>query len=86
MPKSSLGEGSEEITLFINCRNGGYKPLPKKQKDFSRVVYDRVRKRKNYFEIPAFLQIERGKSRAGKFKTLNENKNKNGFVFVFVFI
>ena len=31
----------------------------------TRVVYDRVRKMKNYFEIPAFLQIERGKSRAG---------------------
>ena len=24
----------------------------------TRVVYDRVWKRKNYFEIPAFLQIE----------------------------
>ena len=42
----------------------------------ARVVYDRVRKRKNYFKIPAFLQIERGKSRAGKFKTSNENKKK----------
>ena len=50
------------------------------QLDFARVVYDRVRKRKNYFEIPAFLQIERAKSRAGKFKTSNENKN----VFVFI--
>ena len=49
----------------------------------SRVVYDRVRKRKNYFEIPAFLQIERGKSRAGKFKTSNENKNF--FLFSFEF-
>ena len=47
-----------------------------------RVVYDRVRKRKNYLEIPAFLQIERGKSRAGKFKTSNENINKNIFVFI----
>ena len=47
-----------------------------------RVVYDRVWKRKIYFEIPAFLQIERGKSRAGKFKTSNENKN--GFVFVII--
>ena len=36
-----------------------------------------MRKRKNYFEIPAFLQIERGNSRAGKFKTSNENKNTN---------
>ena len=53
---------------------------------FNRVVYDRVRKRKNYFEIPAFLQIERGKSRAGKFKTSNENKNKNKNVFIYVFI
>ena len=48
----------------------------------SRVVYDRVRKRKNNFEIPAFLQIERGKSRAGKFKTSNENKN---VLFLFSF-
>ena len=48
----------------------------------TRVVYDTVRKRKNYFKIPAFLQIERGKSRAGKFKTSNENKNKNVFVFI----
>ena len=44
--------------------------------EFTRVIYDRVRKRKNYFEIPAFLRIERGKSRAGKFKTSNENNNK----------
>ena len=49
---------------------------------FTRVVYHRVQKRKIYFEIPAFLQTEGGKSRAGKFKTSNENKN----VFVFVFI
>ena len=47
-----------------------------------RVVYDRVWKRKNYFEIPAFLQIERGNSREGKFKTSNENINKNIFVFI----
>ena len=52
------------------------------RKLLTRVVYDRVRKRKKYFEIPAFLQIERGKSRAGKFKTSNENKNKNVFVFI----
>ena len=51
-----------------------------------RVVYDRVQKRKYYFEIPAFLQIEQGKSRAGKFKTSNEKKKKNVFVSVFVFI
>ena len=52
----------------------------------TRVVYDRVRKRKNYFEIPTFLQIEQGKSRGGKFKTSNENKTKTKNVFVFVFI
>ena len=50
---------------------------------YTRVIYDRVRKMKNYFEIPAFLQIERGKSRAVKFKTSNENKNKKVFDFVF---
>ena len=37
---------------------------------FTRVIYDRVRNRKNYFEIPAFLPIERGISRAGKFKVM----------------
>ena len=45
-----------------------------------RILYDRVQNRKNHFEIPAFLQIEQGKSRAGKFKTSNENKN----IFVFI--
>ena len=34
----------------------------------TRVVYDRVRKRKNYFEIPTFLQIERGKFKTSKSK------------------
>ena len=35
----------------------------------SRGIYDdRLRKRNNYFEIPAFLQIERGKSRAFDFE------------------
>ena len=33
-----------------------------------RVIYGRVQNRKNYYEIPAFLPIERGISRAGKFK------------------
>ena len=33
-----------------------------------RVVYDRVRNRKNYFEIPAFLPIEQGISKVGKFR------------------
>ena len=35
-----------------------------------RVIYDRVRNRKNNFEIPAFLPFERGISRAGKFKVM----------------
>ena len=39
-------------------------------------------KGKIVLKIPAFLQIEQGKSRAGKFKTSNENKK----VFVIVFI
>ena len=34
----------------------------------SRVIYDRVVNRKNYFEIPIFLSIECGISKAGKFK------------------
>ena len=62
------------------------KQQPKKSQVGTRVVYDRVRNRKNYFEIPAFLQIERGKSRAGKFKTSNENNNKNVFVFIWFWI
>ena len=48
---------------------------------YTRVIYDRVRNRKNYFEIPAFLQIERGISRAGNSKS---NENKNVFVYVFI--
>ena len=48
----------------------------------TRVVYDRVRNRKNYFEIPAFLQIERGKSRAGNSK--HQMKTKT-FLFSFDF-
>ena len=48
-----------------------------------RVVYDRVRKRKNYFEIPAFLQIERGISRTGNSNS-KSNENKNVFVYVFI--
>ena len=54
-------------------------------KALGRVVYDRARKRKYYFEIPTFLQIEWGKSRAGNSKS-NENKNKRVFVFIFIFI
>ena len=45
--------------------------------DRPRVIYDRVRNKKNNFEITAFLNYEQG-----KFKTSNENKN----VLVFVFI
>ena len=37
----------------------------------TRVIYDRVQNRKNYFEIAAFLNFERGTSRAG-----NSNQNK----------
>ena len=36
----------------------------------TRVIYVRVRNTKNYFEIPTFLPIERGISRAGKFKVM----------------
>ena len=42
-------------------------------------------KGKIIFEIPAFLQIEQGKSRGGKFKTSNENKNKKTFLLLFSF-
>ena len=48
-----------------------------------KVVYDRVRKRKNYFEIPAFLQIERGISRVGNSNS-KSNEKKNVFVYVFI--
>ena len=44
------------------------------QKDKTRVIYVRVPNRKNYFEIAAFLNFERGTSRAGN---SNENKNIN---------
>ena len=36
----------------------------------TRIICDRVQNSKNHFEIPAFLPIERGKSRAGKFKVM----------------
>ena len=45
-----------------------------------RVIYDRVQKKKNNFEITAFLNYDLGTSRAGNSKS-NENKNKNVFVF-----
>ena len=41
------------------------------------VIYDRVRNRKNYFEITAFLNIIRGTSRVGN---SNENKNTNKYI------
>ena len=56
-----------------------------KEEAIIRVVYDRVRKRKYHFEIPAFLQIERGKSRAENSNS-KSNENKNVFVFIFIFI
>ena len=55
----------------------------------TRVIYYRVWNRKNYFEIPAFLPIERGISRAGKFKIQSNvtlRSNWDVFVCVFVFI
>ena len=51
----------------------------------TRVIYDRVRNRKNYFEIPAFLPIERGISRAGKFKVMLVVTRSNWGLFLFWF-
>ena len=51
----------------------------------TRVLYDRVWKRKICFEITAFLNYERGTSRAGKFKTSNENKKQKRFCFLLMF-
>ena len=47
-----------------------------------RVIYDRVRNRKNYFEITTFLNYEQGSSWAGNSKS---NENKNVFVFIWCF-
>ena len=44
-----------------------------------RVIYDRVRNRKNYFEIPAFLPIEQGISKREKF-IIADNFQKNSLV------
>ena len=53
----------------------------------ARVIYDRVWHRKNYFEIHAFLPIERRISRAGKFKIQsNVTLRCNWDVFVFIWI
>ena len=53
--------------------------------DPHRVIYDRVQNRKNYFEIPAFLPIERGISRAGKFKVMLHFAATEMCLFVFLF-
>ena len=45
----------------------------------ARVIYDRVRNRKTYFGITAFLNFERGTSREGN---SNENKNTNKHISV----
>ena len=44
-----------------------------------RVIYDRVRNRKNYFEIAAFLNFELGTSRV---VNSNENTNTNKHISV----
>ena len=49
----------------------------------SRVIYDRVRNKKNNFEITPFLNYEQGTLRAGNSKS-NENKTKK-FLFSFSF-
>ena len=45
-----------------------------------RIIYDRVRNRKNYFEIPTFLLIEGGISRVEEFAATEM------FLFLFVFL
>ena len=50
-----------------------------------RVIYDRVQNRKKYFEIPAFLPIEQGISRAGKFKVMLHFAATEMCLFVFLF-
>ena len=52
---------------------------------FTSVVYDKVRNRKNYFEIPVYLLIEWGISKAGKFKVLLHFPAPE-FACIFVFI
>ena len=49
----------------------------------TRMLYDRVRKSKICFEITAFLNYERGISRAGEFKTSNVNNKKKLLLFSF---
>ena len=50
------------------------------QKYVSMVIYDRVRNKKNNFENTAFLNYERGTSRAGNSKS-NQNKQTKTFLF-----
>ena len=50
-----------------------------------RMLCDRVRKSKICFEITAFLNYERGISRAGEFKTSNVNNKKNCYCFHLMF-
>ena len=51
----------------------------------TRVIYDRVRNRKNYFEFPAFLPIEQGISRAGKLKVMLHFAATEMYLFSFEF-
>ena len=50
-----------------------------------RIIYDRVQNRKNHFEISAFLPIEGGISRAGKFKVILHFAATEMCLFVFLF-
>ena len=51
-----------------------------------RGLYDRVRNKKNYFEIPAFMPIEQGGiSRVGKFKVMLHFAATEMCLFVFLF-
>ena len=51
----------------------------------TRIICDRVQNSKNHFEIPAFLPIERGISRAGKFKVMLHFAATEIYLFVFLF-
>ena len=53
---------------------------------FPKVIYDMVRNRKIYFEIPTFLPIEQGISRAEKFKVMLHVVATQMYLFVFVFL
>ena len=51
----------------------------------TRVIFDRVWNRKNYFEIPTFLQFEQGITRAEKIKVLLHFPKTEICLSVFVF-